>query len=663
MTHDGVSDSALHPELLTIDEVFDGKSRYLVPIYQRNYAWKSEEIEQMLDDLRDAMRDEKYYFLGNLVVTSSRGSTVSPVYEVIDGQQRLTTLYLLLSGLGHDGHIGRLQYESRPHATAALERIALTPSDPAAGESPAEDHAIRQGHRIIEQYLERHLKQEGGKARFLDFVFHRTRVVRIALQAKIDFNRYFEIMNTRGQQLQQVDIVKARLMAHLGDEAERACFAWVWDACAQMDAYVQMTLSRDDTELRSQIFGKDWSFLFVKDFDDLLPWHQAHKSAGSRMATPRHGPVRIEEAIKAYAEPAGATEVHNEESRHYQSIVEFPVFLLHVLKLMRADASENEGHLDDKRLVKRFDDFLEVEGRDKRESAKQFAFHLLRYRNLFDNYVIKRELSDALGDNGDWSLRMLRKEKDKNSFQYVNTYPAIKEENGLPDTVSRGLLRLQSMLRVTYTSPRAMHWITLLLGVVGAAQQGAQTFGEDSLISRLEDYARKKVKETFFKDKYEDPSNYKEPSGFGIERIVFTYLDYLLLKPDRLACFLPEEKAKALARDFKFSFRDSIEHFYPQHPREGMQCKAVVSDDQLRHCLGNLALVSVSDNSRFSNDCPETKAGYKEDIINQSPKLVLMAYAATRENSGWSDAVVQAHHKAMISLLEKDLEPHRAGRS
>ena len=94
-----------------------------------------------------------------------------------------------------------------------------------------------------------------------------------------------------------------------------------------------------------------------------------------------------------------------------------------------------------------------------------------------------------------------------------------------------------------------------------------------------------------------------------------------------------------------------------------MQCKAVVSDEQLRHCLGNLALVSVSDNSRFSNDCPETKAGYKEDIINQSPKLVLMAYAATRENSGWSDAVVQAHHKAMISLLEKDLEQHRAGRS
>ena len=660
MTHDGVSDSALHPGLLTIDKVFNGKTRYLVPIYQRNYAWKSEEIEQMLDDLWDAMRDEKDYFLGNLIVTSSRGSAVSPVYEVIDGQQRLTTLYLLLSGLGHDGHTGRLQYESRPHATAALEGIARTPSDPAAGESPAVDHAIRQGHRIIEQYLERHLKQEGEKAGFLHFVLHKTRVVRIILPAKMDFNRYFEIMNTRGQQLQQVDIVKARLMAHLGDEAERACFAWIWGACAQMDTYVQMTLSRDNKELRSHIFGKEWSFLCVKDFDGLLLARHREIRSGRAESMSSHGAVGIDEAIRAYADPAGAEEAQNEDGTRFRSIIGFPFFLLHVLKLMQADASENEGHLDDKHLVKRFDEFLEVEGRDKRQSAKQFAFHLLRYRNLFDSYVIKREYTGAANDDGEWSLRKLI-QGNSGSAGYVNTYSATKEENDTPDAASGRLLRLQSMLRVTYTSPRAMHWITLLLSLLDAEQNETQTIREGVLLRRLQDYAKKKVKETFFKGKYEDPSNYAEPSGFGIERIVFTYLDYLLLESAGRACFPSEEEANDLAKNFRFSFRDSIEHFYPQHPREGLQCKAAVSDEHLRHCLGNLALVSVSDNSRFSNDCPETKAGYKEDIINQSPKLVLMANAATRENSGWSDAVVQAHHKAIISLLENDLGLHPAG--
>lgn len=662
MTNDGAQDNALSPELLTIGMVFDGQSRYRVPIYQRNYAWTSEQIEQMLDDLRDAMRAGNDYFLGNLIVTRSQSNTAFPDYDVIDGQQRLTTLYLLLSKLKHGGHIGRLQYESRPRATAALERIAHIQINPSVEESPAEDHAILQGHRIIEQYLAHHLKSEDEKKAFLNFVLERTQVVRITLPAKIDFNRYFEIMNTRGQQLQQVDIVKARLMAHLSNEEERACFAWIWDACAQMDTYVQMTLSLGNKDLRSQIFGDDWSFLCVKDFDDLLPWHQAYKSAGSCTATPRRGPVGIDEAIKAYAEPAGAKEAQNEESGHYQSIIEFPFFLLHVLKLMRADASENEGQLDDKRLVKHFEDFLEDEGCDKRESAKQFALHLLHYRNLFDNYVIKRAFSDAADEDGDWSLHRLKRGNGDN-VQYVNTYSVTKEENYTPDTASRRLLRLQSMLRVTYTSPRAMHWITLLLGVVGAAQQGAQTVGEDILLSRLQDYAREKVKKAFFKDKYEDPSNYNEPSGFGVERIVFTYLDYLLLEPAGLAYFPKETKVETkaidMSRNFTFSFRDSIEHFYPQHPREGVSYKAIVSEN-CRDCLGNLALLSVSDNSRFGNEYPETKANH-EKIISQSPKLTLMAYIA--EHGVWDDEAVLAHHNAMISLLEKDLGLHQAGGS
>ncbi|OFC38887.1 hypothetical protein BAE29_05955 [Acidithiobacillus caldus] len=652
MTHDGAQDDALRPELLAIGKVFDGRSRYLVPIYQRNYAWQAEQIEQMLDDLWDAKGN--YYFLGNLIVTRSQASSAFPVYEVIDGQQRLTTLYLLLRGLEHHGHTGCLQYESRPRAMAALDHIAQAPSDLAAGEPPAEDHAIWQGHRIIKQYLARHLKSQNEQKLYRDFVLAHTQVVRITLPAKIDVNRYFEIMNTRGQQLQQVDIVKARLMAHLGNEVERACFAWIWDACAQMDAYVQMTLSRGNTELRSQIFGKDWSFLCLKDFDDLLECHQnihsgqTHSEPTSSRPSHGYGALEIDAAIEAYAKPTGAKEAQDENAARFQSIIDFPFFLLHVLKLiMQEGASENEGILDDKRLVKRFDEFLEVKGRDKREGARQLVFHLLRYRNLFDNYVIKREFIGATDDDGDWSLRMLKKDKD--SFQYVNTYPAT--ENNAPDTASLRLLRLQSMLRVTYTSPRTMHWITLLLGVVGVEQQGEQTVEEDVLLSQLQDYAREMVKKALFKD--------KEPSGFGIERIVFTYLDYLLLEPASLACFPEEMGAKAKFRNYKFSFRDSIEHFYPQNPRAGMSCNAIVSENCL-DCLGNLALLSVSDNSRFSNDCPKHKADH-EKIIDQSPKLALMAHVA--KHGVWDDEAILAHHNAMISLLEKDLRLYQAGGS
>ncbi|MCP6711072.1 DUF262 domain-containing protein, partial [Klebsiella pneumoniae] len=83
-----------------------------------------------------------------------------------------------------------------------------------------------------------------SREKFSDFLLTKVTVVRASLPPNTDLNRYFEIMNTRGQQLKQVDIVKARLMSKLPNQYERECFAWVWDSCADMDSYVQMSLTR-----------------------------------------------------------------------------------------------------------------------------------------------------------------------------------------------------------------------------------------------------------------------------------------------------------------------------------------------------------------------------------------------------------------------------------
>ena len=82
-------------EELSIDDLFNKESdiRYEIPIYQRNYAWENEEITALVNDVWDAYCQSKgTYFIGTLV-TYDRGDGR---YEVIDGQQRLTTLYLIL---------------------------------------------------------------------------------------------------------------------------------------------------------------------------------------------------------------------------------------------------------------------------------------------------------------------------------------------------------------------------------------------------------------------------------------------------------------------------------------------------------------------------------------------------------------------------------------
>jgi hypothetical protein len=640
--------SRLDPQLRTVGQLFDGEdATYTVPVYQRNFAWRAEQIEQLISDVHDALADgEDGYFLGNLIVTRRQGHATD--YEVIDGQQRLTTLYLLLTILAHDGggvgdaHRDRLRYESRPRATEALRRVAIEASRHAAsivGTVTNEDTGIHEGYNVIRQFLNQHPQLRDDRAKFADYVRHKVTLVRASLPPETDLNRYFEIMNTRGQQLQQVDIVKARLMSHLPEEAERACFAWIWDACADMDSYVQMSLTRGNTDRRRQLFGDSWSWLTADSFDRLLEVHES--TQGPDTVGPASPSLSLEAALAKYSQIGTPRPEEDQENVRFRSTIEFPAFLLHVLKVVSHDQDEYEGQLDDKRLIKRFDEAVAAAKDGATGDAqwvRDFGVALLKLRNLFDGFILKRQYTATNGEDGDWSLQILvagkvPPGKRTPSPRYLHTYANADlevEEDGASDTTTAEILLLQSMLRVTFTSPRTMHWITRVLKVLAEGDPGE--IQGSQLIEVLRVYSRERVREAFFAD--------KEPDGFNISRIVFTYLDYLLLADQQKS-------------EFRFSFRNSIEHFYPQSPDE-QQSGAVVSSDCL-NLLGNLALVSVGANSKFSNSLPMAKAlNFQTTIELQSPKLQEMA-AVTRNEGGWGDEQVRRHHEAVIRLLRDDL--------
>ena len=85
---------------LSIEELLNGNDNYVIPIYQRNYAWGEGEITQLIQDIIDYIpvngEEEKSYYLGTLIVFE-RMEGNSFVFETIDGQQRLTTLSLIAS--------------------------------------------------------------------------------------------------------------------------------------------------------------------------------------------------------------------------------------------------------------------------------------------------------------------------------------------------------------------------------------------------------------------------------------------------------------------------------------------------------------------------------------------------------------------------------------
>ena len=109
------------------ENIFTGNDKYVIPLYQRAYAWGSRQLKQLVEDISDFDSDK--YYIGTLIV-SRNGDT----FEVIDGQQRLTSLYLLLTCLGIDIH-ENLSFARRDRSNYTLKNIAKVIRD---DESPVD---------------------------------------------------------------------------------------------------------------------------------------------------------------------------------------------------------------------------------------------------------------------------------------------------------------------------------------------------------------------------------------------------------------------------------------------------------------------------------------------------------------------------------------------
>lgn len=184
-----------------------------------------------------------------------------------------------------------------------------------------------------------------------------------------------------------------------------------------------------------------------------------------------------------------------------------------------------------------------------------------------------------------------------------------------------------------------MHWMTEALRHV-TAQADSSEPGQ-GLLGVLEDFARKRLAEAIDRNSPNSVTQPEQfPTGFNIPRIVFTYLDYLLV----------DEMNKW---DFTFSYRTSIEHFSPrQEDTEHATDTTRIKDPALLDWFGNLALVTVSENSKFSNYQPTQKAS-NMPARRRSLKLERMAQQAVRGN--WADEEIQRYHTNMANLLLKAL--------
>ena len=623
--------------------------RYVIPRYQRAYAWEEKEIEQLIDDICDDNDPKRDYYIGSLIV-ARRKADDGVEYEVIDGQQRLTTIYLLLQCLLDEGYFSRgdvsvgeaLSFDCRSKSNCTLAYIR-TDAQKSEGKEELLDQSILLAVDIIKKKLAREFGDRvEDQKKFVDRLKHVV-LYRIEVPEHTDLNRYFEIMNTRGEQLEQHDILKARLMNYLDDACEREAFARIWEACSDMTGYVQMHFSVED---REKLFVEQWSSLSSEDALREL-------CRGKRRSEGKSDGLDISKIIasKYKEEDEDGTQEERDAEARFESIIDFPYFLLHVLRVfcrvkrLSMDGAEELGSLlDDKLLLKDFDKviaYCEKRGdkriKDvKRRFACTFIRFLLRSRFLFDQFVVKREYAGN-DQEGVWSLKELCTSGAgyKKKAYYANT--RLRYENEWEKTYAprnKECLMIQSALRVSYTSPKVMHWITELLVWLFNNNKTERY----KLTDEAERIAAEAVKDNFLAT-----GNYE--LGVQTPHIVFNYLDYLLWK-----------EGKEKYKDFVFEFRNSVEHWYPQHPSEGT---FEVWDGI--DTFGNLCIISRSVNSKFSNLSPASKMDtYRGMVQKGSLKLRKMGEIIDKlrktEKPGvaaklWRQSECAKHEEKMISLL------------
>ena len=593
---------------------------YAIPLYQRNFAWTYDEIEQLLNDVADAFQEDRdNYYIGTLVVNKE-----NDIFKIIDGQQRTTALNLIALALKHEFGFDRLKAVNLNFP--ARKKSNKNIQDLFAKQEILEDdeNELTRGYGYAKDALKEVLeKRQLNPQSFVDYLFENVIIFRSILPEDLDLNLYFERFNSRGEQLEAHEILKAQMMSKFGEDQEMAQkFARIWDACAEFDkplsSQFKMRRKRADKfQERERIFGWHFSnYSFHNIYDD-IDFYQNERRKLSDILGKKINEKNIE-VEKDFGD--------------YTQVIDFPTFLLHVLAIWEGKDT-SEVQLDDKKLLTLFD----IKNKNKTWII-EFSEFLLKIKHIFDNYIVRNSNMDSSSRNKDeWFLQ-------KGTYYEYQPNGKAKEhyiveerftKNTFSDSeINQNIILLQSMFAVTFTANRDSRWLyEVLQFLFNHIEELNQTEFGARFKNFLEKMSVRYAEERLFT---EDKSIKK----YGeIPVYAFNFVDYVLWKNR-------EELKKDYDiefKDFKFAYRRSIEHWFPQHPNSDERVEKM--DDQFLHSFGNLCIITDSQNSKFGNLVPSAKYKQWEGIFDrQSLKLQMMA-DITVKNDKWGICEIQSMEK------------------
>ena len=592
---------------------------YAIPLYQRNFAWTYDEIEQLLNDVADAFQEKRdNYYIGTLVVNEENA-----IFKIIDGQQRTTALNLIALALKHEFGFDRLKavnltFPARKKSNKNIQKLFAKQEI-----SEGDENEVTRGYGYAKDALKKVLEErQFNPQSFVDYLFDNVIIFRSILPEDLDLNLYFERFNSRGEQLEAHEILKAQMMSKFGEDQEMAQkFARIWDACAEFDKPVLRTFQirsrpKNTDEEGERIFGKEFTNFKLESVFEKIRVKKIEQRS-------------LLDAITQTKYESSSLVNNGADISNYTTVIDFPTFLLQVFFIMEGN---DETTFDDKKLLKIF----EIERRD-REWVQQFGNLLLTMKHIFDTFIVKNV---QLENETEWQIKRGQYET------YQRNEIRINFQKNTFDNLNKNIILLQSMFAVTFTANRDSRWLyEILQFLFNHIEELNQTEFTSLFKDFLEKMAVRYAKERLFTED-------KTIKKYGaIPVYAFNFVDYVLWKNR-------EELKKDYDiefKDFKFAYRRSIEHWYPQNPNSDEIFEEI--DDKFLHSFGNLCIITDSQNSKFGNLVPIAKYNQWQDIFyRQSLKLQMMAEITSKKDSGWGPKQITELEKEILTRVNDFIE-------
>ena len=604
---------------------------YAIPLYQRNFAWTYDEIEQLLNDVADAFQENRdNYYIGTLVVNREKD-----LFKIIDGQQRTTALNLIALALKHEFGFDRLKavnltFPARKKSNENIQKLFIKEKI-----SEDDENELTRGYGHAKDALKEMLEERQlNPQSFVDYLFENVIIFRSILPEDLDLNLYFERFNSRGEQLEAHEILKAQMMAKFGTNQEMAQkFARIWDACADFDkpvinAFTKKAKKKHSDAEREKIFPLNWikgnhyQNSFLLNIDESLSQIEVQSSNKKSLLSSIGN--KESTTVKVVS--------HTNEVEKYRTIINFETFLYFVYYITFGNVPPSDIQLDDKKLLETFENVTSVN--TNLEDVTLFIRNLLKLKFIFDNLIVRmsQETNNRRQEN-DWFLQKVYR-NDYNNKARGDLFVQYYYDKNSFEKFNDDILMLQSMFAVTFTANRDSRWLYEILQFLF---NNIEELNQVGFASQFKDFLEKMAVRYAEERLFTEDRRIKKYGAIPV--YAFNFVDYVLWKNR-------EELKKdydVKFEDFKFAYRRSIEHWFPQHPNSDERVEKL--DDKFLHSFGNLCIITDSQNSKFGNLVPSAKYKQWEGIFNrQSLKLQMMA-DVTVKNDKWGIREIQSMEK------------------